>query len=216
MNNPSSIGILGGTFDPVHWGHIKIAEQIIEHLALQRIHFLPNKVPPHRSQPLADIDDRVNMIKYAIAEFPQFVLDNTEISRGGYSYMIDTLKILRQRFPDTPLSLIMGADAFESFNTWHDWQDIPNFAHLIIMNRPELPNTKTGWMGDILRERCTQNPKELTQKLAGCIYELRVDPIDISATSIRGKLKHQQSIAHEVPDKVFNYINDRKLYRDYQ
>lgn len=214
MNNKSAIGLLGGTFDPIHWGHIKIAEFCLKKLSLEKVLFLPNKIPPHRGQPSASISDRLHMIELAIAENPQFELDKTETSREGPSYMIDTLKLLREKYPQTPLALIIGADAFEKFNTWQNWQDIPNYAHLIIVNRPNLPEAKEAWMADLLAKCLTSEPAQISQKISGCIYELQVEPINISASSIRKKLIAKQSIANDVPKCVFDTIIKNKLYRE--
>ncbi len=207
-------GILGGTFDPIHWGHIKIAQQLLKKLRFSEIRFLPNQIPAHRGEPHAALEHRINMIKLAIKDEPQFTLDLTETQRPGPSYMIDTLKTLREELQDAPLALILGADAFMQFNTWHCYLEIPNFAHLIVINRPNSPTMKEPCLSELLAKRLISNPMKLPEKPAGFIYECKLDPIPTSATAIREKLISGESIKDEVPPAVFHYIHSHQIYKN--
>ncbi len=129
------IGILGGTFDPIHNGHIQIAETVLQALQLERIEFIPCFQPPHRQQPIASPKDRLAMVKLATKSNPHFHANEIEMDRQGVSYSVDTLTALRRQMPHQPLCFIVGADAFSAFHHWHEWQKIPTLVHLIIIGR---------------------------------------------------------------------------------
>lgn len=204
------IGILGGTFDPIHNGHLKIAEYLLEKLNLAEIRFLPNKIPPHRNQPCAKLEDRINMIKLAIEKNPKFRLDLTEAKRPGPSYMIDTLKIVHAENPDAILALIIGADVFSKFHTWHQSAEILDYAHLIIVNR-ERSKTEELKENALFKPQLISEAKKLSQQSAGFIYRCEFKPIATSATQIRHHLAAGQTTA-DLPTAVAQYIATHKIY----
>lgn len=206
--NKNIIGILGGTFDPIHWGHIRIAEQLLKKLPFKEIRFLPNKTPPHRNAPQASLEDRLTMIKIAIENNPQFQLDLTEAERPGPSYMIDTIKQLRSQFPENPLALILGADVFAKFTTWQNYEEILDFTHIIIVNRISEKNESPKF----LKEKFTEAPSTLSENLSGLIYECQLEPIPYSSTNIREKIGRGESIKEDLPPEIFAYISAKQLY----
>lgn len=202
------IGILGGTFDPIHIAHLTIAEIALEQANLAAVHFLPSYQSVHREQPYASIQDRINMIELAIENRATFKLDRHEIDRQGPSYMIDTLIALEKENPDTSLCLILGDDAFAKFNTWHRWEEILDHAHLIVLSRNIQqfnPSIKT-----FLNKHVTVVNQDLIDNHHGKIFFIKIDPINVSSTKIR---EHSPEFPVNVPVKVADYIKKHQLYR---
>lgn len=204
------IGLIGGTFDPIHFGHLRPALEIAEMLSLTDVRFIPSATPPHRWQPEATAMQRLDMVKLAIKNDPIFTLDDREYKREGASYTIDTLKSIRKELEtDAPLCMIIGLDAFQFFTQWHDWQGILKNCHLVVSSRPgyqQLENEE--W----LEKRLTNKPEELQKTKAGLIYFANVTQLDISATFIRKQLSSGNSSRYLTSDTVYNYILRNKLY----
>lgn len=209
----NAIGILGGTFDPVHSGHIKLAQYVLKQLAFNEIRFIPCYQPVHRKPPIATPQQRLAMLQLALDAEKQLSIDDREIKRKGPSYMIDTLITLRNDFPETALCLILGFDAFTQLASWKKWQDLLKYAHLIVLNRPESNELSDTLIEQLLAKHETKNPAALRKNLAGKIYQLNMPPIPISATQIRNSLKQQQPIQTELPFKVLQYIKQHNLYQ---
>lgn len=131
------IALLGGTFDPIHHGHIALAKAMLQEFACEEVRLIPSFIPPHRNLPIASAQDRLQMLKLAVRDNPKLIPDDREIHRKNISYMIDTLISLRQEFPDQVFILGMGIDAFAKFDHWHRWQELINYAHIAIVNREE-------------------------------------------------------------------------------
>jgi nicotinate-nucleotide adenylyltransferase len=203
------IGIVGGTFDPIHKGHIHIALTTLEKTPITTIHFLPCYQPVHRRPPQTLLQDRLEMIRLAIKPYPAFVLDKREIIRSGPSYMIDTLISLREAYPERSLGLILGADAYLHLPEWKSWQLLLEYAHLIVISRisVEIINP-IHW----LQKRETRDSKRITQTLAGSILLLETSVYLVSATLVRQRIKHHQPIVDLVPGEVVNYIKKHHLY----
>ena len=203
------LGILGGTFDPIHYGHLKPAAELVQALGLEQVRFIPNSVPPHRQQPWLDTQFRKQLVELAIADYPEFVLDERELRREGASYMVDTLAELKQDFPEHSLCLIMGMDAYAGFTRWHQWQAILGLCHLIIVSRPgaELPDF--GDQQSFFASRITSDVQTLVASPHGQILIQSVSLVDISATMIREKLKRGQSIRDLVPEPVREQLEIR-------
>src|SRR5579862_8999172 len=147
-----SIGILGGTFDPIHLAHLRMGLELYEMLNLDRVHFMPCYQPVHRELPVASPKARLEMVKCAIENEPAFHLDTRDIDRKGSSYFIDTLLDLRREMPDTAFSLLLGIDAFLGFDTWHRYQEILANAHIIVAHRPSYTLPKTGVIAELLQK----------------------------------------------------------------
>ena len=207
------IGILGGTFDPIHNGHLALATNVLNTLFLDEIRFIPCAIPPHRNTPVASIKQRIAMVKLAIQNNPKFILDTRETKRSGKSYTIDTLKSLRQDFPSSLLCLIIGFDELAIFDTWYQWSDILNTCHLIVVSRPEQHKALNTTIETFLKEHQTKNKSDLIKNSHGIIFEITIEPTHISATEIRKKLSNNEKITHELPQAVYQYIIDNQLYK---
>lgn len=204
------IGVYGGTFDPIHYGHLRPALDVLCQLKLDQVRFIPCYQPVHRSAPLVSSAQRCQMIELAIANQLAFVLDKREIERQGPSYMVDTLQSLQADFPRAGLVLMMGTDAFAKFHQWHQWQQILQLANLAVMHRPGEPLPSHGELAALLQQRLVT---ELTAD-AGQIVEVEVTQLDLSATRLRDLLKHNQPIDYLMPDAVINYIKTHQLYQE--
>lgn len=207
------IGIFGGTFDPIHNGHLKIAEEAMNACRLKEIRFIPNYIPVHRASPHVSSEDRFAMLKLALENHPRFVIDDCEYARNRQSYMIDTLHHLQKKIPETPLCLILGQDAFLYLHQWHKWQQIIENAHLIIMTRLTDANTLPDELSKLLNEHKTKNIDDLHTQLSGKIFQLQIEPILISASHIRDELQQGKQPDHQLPEKVYQYILEKKLYQ---
>lgn len=195
------IGILGGTFDPVHFGHLKPAMDVKQALGLEQVLFLPNRVPPHRDTPWLSAEQRTRLLEIAIEPLPGFVLDTRELKRTGKSYMVDTLTSLRQDFPEHALCLILGMDAFSGLHQWYQWKKILSLCHLVITERPGFswPTNPELMALDASR---VYDPAALKKAEAGGILLQSVSQLDISSSDIRQRLLTRQSIRDLVPEAV--------------
>jgi len=211
-----AIGILGGTFDPIHFGHLRMAEELREKLGLERIRFIPAALPPHRASPQTDAFHRAEMVRLAIAGNPAFTLDNRELARAGPSYTFDTLTELRTELgPDVPLSLLIGGDAFLGLHTWHRWRELSDLAHIVVAHRPGAipredamsPDLQQSW-----QSRGTVQPEDLKVSPAGKILLLPITALDISASAIRTAFMQGNSTRYLLPETVRAYIDSYQLY----
>lgn len=207
------LAILGGTFDPIHFGHLRPAVEIYEKLDLSELRFIPSAKPPHRWQPEASAEHRINMVRKAIKAYPQFVLDLREYDRlqqhNQASYSIDTVASIRAEIgADKPLCMIVGMDAFQSFTQWRDWEKILEHTHLVVATRPGYDVKQQAWM----QERVTADRSVLHKEPAGRIYFCDVTQLEISATFIREQIKAGQSVSYLTPNKIVRYIDRHKLY----
>lgn len=208
------IGIIGGTFDPIHFGHLRPALEISEKLELSECRFIPSAKPPHRWQPKASVEHRNKMVKRAIKQYPGFVFDDREyqrlVSDDVPSYTIDTVQSIRKEIDDEPLAMIVGMDAFQSFTKWRDWEKILENVHLIVAARPGYSDEQKqqAWV----KARLTEDTKDLHNASAGLVYFCEVTQLDISATFIRNRIKDGQSCAYLTPKKVLKYLTKHALY----
>ena len=208
------IGILGGTFDPIHYGHLRSALELLGTLDLAEVRFVPCRIPAHRGTPLVTADQRMALVRLATADQPGFVADDRELLRDGPSYMFDTLLSLREEFgDDAPLSLIVGTDAFRELHTWHRWRELTSLAHIVVMRRPGALQSLPPVLEKFIAPRVIHDAFALRQKPAGGILFQPVTQLNISATQIRALLAHGQSPRYLLPDAVLACIHDRALYR---
>jgi len=206
------IGILGGTFDPVHHGHLRLALEIRQALDLAEVRLIPSHTPPHRRAPIASQTQRLAMIQLATKNVPGLIVDNRELVRGKTSYTIETLQAVRAEINDTPLFLIMGMDAFQSLHTWYQWTDIMDYAHIILADRPGSRETlKHSAVRKFYSSHICKNRHAL-RKPSGRIMKIDVPLLDISATRIRRLLAQKQELHYLLPDAVINYIRRESLY----
>ncbi|MEQ1546017.1 nicotinate-nucleotide adenylyltransferase [Methyloglobulus sp.] len=204
------IGIFGGTFDPVHYGHLRSALEVKEIFGLEEVRLIPSSQPPHRSQPHATANMRVQMLNLAIANQPDLTIDTREIDRAGASYMVLTLESLRQDFPDQPLLLFVGSDAFSQLTSWYQWQRLFDFAHIVVLTRPGFSVLQ---LDEFFAVRQTSDREQLSEHLSGKLYCQPITQLDISATAIRKIFADRRSPAFLLPDAVIAYISQNKLYQ---
>jgi nicotinate-nucleotide adenylyltransferase len=202
------IGINGGTFDPIHFGHLRSALEVLMHLNLDEVKFIPSFQPVHKDCPEVSAVHRCEMVRLAIKRQPKFVLDTIEADREGESYMVATLADLKKNNSDTILVLMMGTDAFAKFNAWHKWQEILQLANIVIMRRPGCMSDYGNNVAEILDK---YRAEKLTQQ-AGQIIELSVTQLDLSATALRGFLQNNQAVDYLMPASVVEYIKNNNLY----
>jgi nicotinate-nucleotide adenylyltransferase len=209
------VGILGGTFNPIHYGHLRMAQELATSLNLSEVRFIPSANPPHKDDVMVSAEHRTNMVELAIADNPLFTLDRCEMERQGASYTIDTLIALRESLGgDVALCLIMGSDQFVKLNTWHRWQSLLDYAHIILVQRPSSqPQDKLpAELETLLRDHYTELHDDLMHESAGFITMQPISAQDISSTQIRALLKDIKSIRYLLPEKVAEYIAQNKLY----
>ncbi|NOU23860.1 MAG: nicotinate-nucleotide adenylyltransferase [Methyloglobulus sp.] len=204
------IGIFGGTFDPVHYGHLRSALEVKEIFGLDEVRLVPSAQPPHRNPPQASIGMRLDMLKLAVKKQHGFAIDTREIARAGASYMVLTLESLRQEFPGQALLLFIGSDAFNQLTGWYQWQRLFDFAHIIVLTRPGY---RVGQLDDFFAARQVVDKQDLSQQLAGKLYFQAITQLDISATAVRNIIAGQRNPAFLLPDAVIAYIKEHKLYQ---
>lgn len=209
QNSKLGVGVFGGTFDPIHYGHLRPAQEALEKLALAEVRFIPAAQPPHRPPPVASAEQRLAMLELAIRGRPAFRADDRELRRGGPSYTVLTLESLRAELAAVPLCLLIGMDQFRSFETWHRWQDIPALTHIVVLSRP---GAASGSLPAWARGRVTENVADLQQTPAGRLVFLAVSPQDISATRIRAALAQGGPVAGMLPEAVLEYIRVNHIY----
>lgn len=207
-----AIAVFGGTFDPVHFGHLRPAVEVGEALGLDRVHMLPSAQPPHRDTPSAAPEHRLAMLELAIAGEPLLCADDRELKRDGPSYMVDTLESLREEHPDSPIVLVVGQDAANELDGWHRWRDLFELAHMAIMRRPGQSADYDAALATAIQARQAPAARALLGQPAGMTFTLPVSQLDISATAIRGLVRAGRSIAYLTPPAVAEYIARHGLY----
>lgn len=209
------IGIFGGTFDPVHYGHIKPALSIKQALNLSQLRFIPNHHPPHREQPWLTARQRVTLLEIALNDVPDVVIDEREIDRAGPSYMVDTLKSLRADFSNEGLCLIIGMDAFISISAWFQWQSLFDLCHLVVTTRPGFDEKQVAAKMSVedyqfLASKIVQDANALSARETGKILLKSVPQLDISSTQIRAKLLNNEDVSDWMPEQVSNKLRGFK------
>jgi nicotinate-nucleotide adenylyltransferase len=212
------VGILGGTFDPIHFGHLRLAEEVAHTLKLGGVRLMPSGTPPHRATPHAPTADRLAMARLAVAGNALFEVDERETSRSGPAYTFDTLTELRQeRGATAPIVLIVGADAFLEFATWHRWHELFGLAHVAVAHRPGFPveRWRDAMPQPLAREyaaRLMHQPLAVHLAPAGGVVVIPFTALDISATAIRALVSAGGSPRYLLPDPVLDYIRSHGLY----
>jgi len=209
------IGIYGGTFDPVHYGHLRTALEVREALELTELRFVPCKIPPHRSTPGATPEQRLAMLQAALRDAPQGVrIDTRELERAGHSFMFDTLSSVREDIGSTtPLALIVGSDAFHGLHRWHRWQSLIDLAHIVVMQRPGTEPTWPIELEGFFDKLLCQRPRDLKTRPAGLIHFMVVSQLEISASYIRQLIGQRRSAQYLTPESVLRLIDQNLLYR---
>jgi nicotinate-nucleotide adenylyltransferase len=209
----SRVAILGGTFDPVHCGHLRSAVELRELLGLDQLRLIPAHRPPHRAQPIASATQRLQMLKLALADEPGLIADACELERSGPSYTFDTLTALRETLgANTALSLVVGTDAFAELHTWHRWRELLDVAHIVVVARPGAALPMSGEVAELL-QRHRVEAVALRTSDCGAIAVVELTPLPISATAIRTLIRNGKSPRYLLPDSVWQFIREHDLYR---
>ena len=235
---PARIGLFGGTFDPVHFGHLRPAIELAEHFALDMLYLLPNHQPAHRGPTGASSAQRIDMLRLAVADVSRLEVDTREALRGGPSYTIDTLEAMRSEFPDATFLFFLGMDAFAGFDSWRRWQDILGIANLVVIDRPGA--SLSSFSADLLQQQTTFPGGSIKAAMdsgaansanaesnasrhssdashnavipAGIIECVDVTQLEISATAVRQAAAAGRSLRFLLPESVRQYIDQHKLY----
>jgi len=210
----AGIGILGGTFDPVHCGHLRLALEIRDHLLLDSVRLLPAPNPRLRESPRADISRRLEWLAAAIDDEPGLAVDSRELDRDGPTYTVETLESFRQEFSSEVLVFILGMDSFQRLDRWHRWREILDLAHLAVAHRPGGSLPGPGPVADLLAKCRCDDVAALKAAPAGRIMICEPPLLDISATRIRSLVADGRSIRFLVPEKVNDLINRTRCYTD--
>lgn len=209
------IGIFGGTFDPIHFGHLRLAEEMAEGLGLSQVRFTPAGQPPHRGAPRTAATHRLEMVRRAIAGNPHFEVDAREVQRPNPSYTVDTLTALRAELGnEQALWLLLGADAFAGLPGWHQWRQLFALANIVVATRPDAEGIQTGSLPEELKQELAQRQVKNGSATgsAGAVVLQNMTALDISATRIRTTLARQDSARYLLPDAVLDYIHQHQLY----
>lgn len=213
-SDQSLIALFGGTFDPIHFGHLRPVEQLAKETLLDQVILLPNNVPPHRPQPQASAQQRLKMAELAVEGNPLFSVDPRELAVDNPSYTLVTLETLRKEHgAQRPLAFIIGQDSLLSLHTWHRWEELLDFCHLLVMARPGYSEClDTPELQRWYDKHRVFTPAELKQRPCGVIYQANTPLLDISATQIRQRLREGKSCATLLPTAVERYIESQGLY----
>jgi nicotinate-nucleotide adenylyltransferase len=208
------VGVLGGTFNPVHYGHLRSALELVQSLGLEQLRLMPSAVPPHREAPTCSATHRAAMVGLAVAGEPRLACDSRELQRSGKSYTIDSLMDIRRELDaGQSLCLVMGCDAVLSIDTWHRWQELLDWVHIVVIARPGWHLPQAGVVAQWLESHRLASVDALRQRVAGGIIIEELRPLAISSTEIRDLLAAGQSARYLLPEAVLDYIKTHNLYR---
>ena len=208
-----TLGILGGSFDPVHRGHISLAKSVYQHCQLAELKLVPLFQPVHRTQPLASADQRLQMLELATAKEQGLSVDDREIKRADQSYTVTTLRSFREEFPQAALCLVMGMDAFVSLHTWHEWRSLIDYAHILFTRRPGSHlQIRDKDLLSMYESRLCENVDELHSSTAGKVYQVPAPELDISSTQVRQMIAAKQDLDAVLPNEVISFIRREGIY----
>ncbi|NNC24517.1 nicotinate-nucleotide adenylyltransferase [Salinisphaera sp. USBA-960] len=206
------IGVLGGTFDPIHHGHLRLALETAEQLHLDEVRMIPNGQPPHRDAPAASAEQRAHWVNLATAPEPRLTMDSRELRRAGRSYTVDTLADMRAEWPNRPLCLIMGRDVFADLPSWHHWRELFELAHIALIDRGSSRPALAAEAAAELDIRYSDDPAILASRPAGAIIPIEPPTLAISASRIRALLAAGASPRYLLPDTVLEELMTTNVY----
>lgn len=207
------VGIFGGTFDPIHFGHLRTAFELLQVLRLSEVRFLPAGNPPHRESTVASPELRLQMVQAATRDQPGFIVDDREIRREGLSYSVDTMRTFRADYPDRSLCLIVGMDAFLGLPKWHQWRELLELVHVAVAHRPGWRAPTSGPLGELLVDRGTGRIDDLHEALSGRIFIHAGTQLEISSTEFRKLVAAGRDPRYLMPDAVRDIIQQTGCYR---
>ncbi len=200
------VGLFGGMFDPIHYGHLRTAHELHELLGLERVLFLPAGDPPHRAAPLADAATRLAMLRAAVEGAPHFAVDDRELRRAGPSWTILTLEEIRAERGRQPVVLILGMDAYAGIDRWHRARELTEFAHIVVALRPQAALPAAGFAAELLRERRCADPAELAAAPAGRVFVCANTQLDLSSSAVRGVIAAGRDPRYLMPEAARRII----------
>jgi len=207
------VGVFGGTFDPIHFGHLRTAFELLQVLRLSEVRFLPAGNPPHRESTVASPELRLQMVQAATRDQPGFIVDDREIRREGLSYSVDTMRTFRADYPDRSLCLIVGMDAFLGLPKWHQWRELLELVHVAVAHRPGWRAPTSGPLGELLVDRGTGRIDDLHEALSGRIFIHAGTQLEISSTEFRKLVAAGRDPRYLMPDAVRDIIQQTGCYR---
>ena len=207
----SLYGIFGGTFDPVHNGHLQTVLEVVQKCGLERVLFVPSAIPPHKNTPHASASERLEMVRLAISSYRNFELDDRELQRDAPSYTLETIKSLNQDYPDRKFCFILGIDAMLGLENWYQWQELLSCMHFIVMQRPGWARAED--LPEWWHKRLATSLSDLKNSQGGKIFETHVKPVAVSATEIRFSIAQDIDVSGMMPEPVWEYIQKNNLYQ---
>jgi len=208
------LGILGGTFNPIHNGHLFLAERLQQALSFDAIRFMPAAIPALKDAPSVSAEQRADMVKLAIINHPTFQIDIRELDRSGPSYTIESLVSLRKELGDKEsICWLIGSDAFAKLNTWHRWNELLNYCHFVVVERPHSENLNwNAEVASLLESHHTRDIHKIKNSANGKILIQEIEALDISSTQIREHIASKKDVDNLMPSNVVNYIHEYHLY----
>lgn len=207
------MGVFGGTFDPIHYGHLRSAFEMLQALDFHEVRFIPCGDPPHRGVTFASAEQRMRLVELAVAGQEGFLADDRELRRDGPSWTIDTLIELREEFPQRSLGLIVGMDAFLGLPSWHRWEEILSQAHIVVAHRPGWKAPDIGALGELIAECGTHRIEDLHEQTHGRVHIHAVTQLEIASTEIRDLVAAGRDPRFLMPDAVRDEILETGLYQ---
>ena len=208
------LGILGGTFNPIHNGHLHLAERLQQTLGFEAVRFMPAAIPALKDVPSVSAEQRADMVKLAIFDYPTFEIDTRELERAGPSYSIDSLISLRKELGDkVSICWLIGSDAFARLNTWHRWNELLDHCHFVVVKRPH--SEQLNWNAEVeslLESHETSEVETIKNSASGKILIQEIEALDISSTQIRQHIASKENVGNLMPSNVINYIQKYHLY----
>ena len=208
-----SVALFGGTFNPIHFGHLNLANNLVDYLQIESVRMIPCAIPPHRETPNVSAEHRMAMLALATAGNNAIVADDLELKRKGTSFSIDTVTQVRQDIgAKTPLFFCLGMDSVSTIDSWHRWTDLLDNCHIVACSRPNYHLPKDGVVTSWVEQHLCEDLTELKKQSHGCVHLCKIPPLDISSSSIRDSIKCGKSIDQMTTQSVVNYIRQHSLY----
>lgn len=206
------LGVYGGTFDPIHNGHIQPVVEAAEQLGISKVLLLPCHIPPHKEQPSTPAGLRLKMVELVCDHYPQFIADDRELNKTSPSYTVETLRTLREEYPHSTLCFFMGGDSFANLNTWFKWEAILDYCHIVVCQRDTQDTQLSPVIEEYLAQFECENAHELREKKQGNIYLAKTNELAISSTEIRNNLWRDASWKTCLPIYIYEFIRAHNLY----
>lgn len=212
-NSYAAVAVFGGTFNPVHYGHLRSALELCSELELSELRLMPCHQPVHRDEPDCSAQQRLAMLDLAVEVEPALSIDRREINRSGPSYTVDSLIDIRAELGEqTALCMVVGSDAFAKLETWHRWQELLDYAHIVVLARPGYSGPDSDSLNQWLHKVQVSTRAELFENIAGSVLMVELTQLLISASAIREQIQSGKSPRFLLPEPVWQYIREQKLY----